>query len=379
MSGVVQRRLSAGRERKLSACGRFRPDWALKLERRKELKLTGRARRAFKARARACRDVAWHRRYLIVLDWTDGWPARAIAQALHCAVSTVYNVLGRFRQRGEVGLVDAREDNGQLKVDQEYLYHLRKVLEKSPQEYGYPRPTWTRELLVEVMVKLTGVRIHPATMSRVLRVLGARRGRPRPVVLSPMSKAARQRMIKKIERLLRSVPPREIVLYCDEADIHLNPKIGFDWMLPGTQKEVVTPGINQKRYIAGAMKGWCEKLFWVIGERKRSALFVALLFLICRELRWYRRIHIILDNCRIHKSKQTQTALKALGGKVVLHFLPPYCPEENKIERLWLDLHDNVTRNHQCEGIEDLVENVENFLIEKAQVSARAVMRTEAA
>ncbi|MFP2924295.1 hypothetical protein ACLESO_03555 [Pyxidicoccus sp. 3LG] len=32
----------------------------------------------------------------------------------------------------------------------------------------------------------------------------------------------------------------------------------------------------------------------------------------------------------------------------MLHFLPPYCPEGNRIERLWLDLHANVTRNHRC-------------------------------
>ena len=31
---------------------------------------------------------------------------------------------------------------------------------------------------------------------------------------------------------------------------------------------------------------------------------------------------------------------------MVLHFLPPYCPDHNRIERLWKDLHDNVTRNH---------------------------------
>jgi transposase len=31
----------------------------------------------------------------------------------------------------------------------------------------------------------------------------------------------------------------------------------------------------------------------------------------------------------------------------VLHFLPPYCPDDNRIERLWKDLHDNVTRNHK--------------------------------
>jgi len=32
----------------------------------------------------------------------------------------------------------------------------------------------------------------------------------------------------------------------DEVDIHLNPKIGGDWMLAGQQRRILTPGKNQK-------------------------------------------------------------------------------------------------------------------------------------
>jgi len=45
---------------------------------------------------------------------------------------------------------------------------------------------------------------------------------------------------------------RRVAVYEDEVDIHLNPKIGLDWMGLGQQKEVVTPGKNVKRYLAGA-------------------------------------------------------------------------------------------------------------------------------
>ena len=42
--------------------------------------------------------------------------------------------------------------------------------------------------------------------------------------------------------------------YVDEVDIHWNPKIGNDWMLKGQQKHVLTPGENEKRYLAGALE-----------------------------------------------------------------------------------------------------------------------------
>ena len=40
------------------------------------------------------------------------------------------------------------------------------------------------------------------------------------------------------------------------------------------------------------------------------------------------------DNYRIHHSEITHAELSALNGKIVLHFLRPYCPKANKIERL---------------------------------------------
>ena len=61
-------------------------------------------------------------------------------------------------------------------------------------------------------------------------------------------------------------------------------------------------------------------------------------------------------------SPEVETALRELGGRVVLHFLPPYCPDANRIERLWGDLHDNVTRNHRCGNMEDLMDNVRSYL-----------------
>lgn len=45
-----------------------------------------------------------------------------------------------------------------------------------------------------------------------------------------------------------------------------------------------------------------------------------------------------------------------------MHFLPPYCPDDNLIEQVWLDLHDNVTRNYQCPTFVELAQNVVGFL-----------------
>ena len=75
-----------------------------------------------------------------------------------------------------------------------------------------------------------------------------------------------------------------------------------------------------------------------------------------------RTIHVILDNFIIHKSRMTRAWLAQFGAKIQLHFLPPYCPEENRIERIWLDLHANVTRNHLCRTMAELLKAVHQYL-----------------
>lgn len=104
--------------------------------------------------------------------------------------TTVGRVVKRFRRHGEAGLQDGRADNGADKLGEGYL-QLHTIVSNTPALYGWRRPTWTRELLIETMVRLIGVRIHVTTMSRALALIKARRGRPKPIVGCPWAKAAK--------------------------------------------------------------------------------------------------------------------------------------------------------------------------------------------
>jgi len=311
---------------------------------------------------RRCTHAAVRIRYLVVINLLNGRSARQTAEVLGVHNTTVYRVARRFRAHGEWALWDAREDNGDAKLDETFLATLHRVVRATPTQYGWRRPTWTRELLVETLVRQTGVRVHVATMSRALVLVQARRGRPRPTVGCPWAKAAKTRRLNRIRHLLATLPRRHVAVYEDEVDIHLNPKIGLDWMVRGQQKEVVTPGQNVKRYLAGALDIRTAQVHWVEGERKTSALFLALLNQLLRTFARAPVIHVILDNFRIHDSKIVHAALSGYGGRIQLHFLPPYCPNDNRIERLWQDLHANVTRNHTCSNMVELMREVRYYL-----------------
>ena len=193
-------------------------------------------------------------------------------------------------------------------------------------------------------------------------MIRARRGRPRPTVRCPWSPTAKNARLRMIRQMLAALRRDHVAVYEDEVDIHLNPRIGLDWMVRGQQKEVVTPGKNVKRYLAGALDVRTGMTTWVEGDRKTSALFISLLDRLIAHNPQAKVIHVILDNYRVHDSKITQAALRGYEGKIQLHFLPPYCPAENRIERVWEDLHAAVTRNHTCADIDTLMNEVREYL-----------------
>ena len=326
------------------------------------LRLEHRVKLTLRRMRRQTKDKGLADRCQIVLLTAKGRRRADVAESVGRSVSWVNRVVARFRDVGVAGLLDRREDNGRPKLDEWFLSTLYDVVDGSPRDYGYPRPTWTRELLAKVMHRLTGVKVHPATMSRALARIGARLGRPRPTVGCPWPKRRRDRRLAQIDRTLATLGPGEVAVWLDEVDVHLNPKIGLDWMNRGTQKHAPTPGNNAKRYLCGAMDA-DGLLTWVRGERKNSLLVVATLRKLAGETyRHAKVIHVVLDNFSIHDSKITRAAVAALGGRVKLHFLPPYCPQANRIERVWLDLHANVTRNHRCLGMDELMQNVSRYL-----------------
>ena len=326
------------------------------------LRLDRPVRRRLTKFLRKTKDYLTARRVLMILKLHQGLSRQQVARDLQCAASTVVEAAKRFRALGEDGLLDQRAGNGETKADERFLAELRQVLLKVPTELGWQRPTWTRELLCLELKRRGFPKVAVCTMGRALSKLGARLGSPKPTVLCPWNSERRKRRVAALRRLAKTATAAEPVFYEDEMDVHLNPKIGRDWMLPGHRRYVITPGKNRKHFVAGALNAATGKLTWVDAPSKASALFCKLVWKLAADYRRARRIHLIVDNYIIHSSKRTQHFLAQFGDRVVLHFLPPYCPNDNRIERVWLDLHSNVMRNHRCKPIEELMVHVSAFL-----------------
>lgn len=301
-------------------------------------------------------------RFHIVSRLGLGRSSPQVAEEVDVARSTVVRAAAHFVAEGVAGLYDKRRGNGAAKVDDAFRRALATLLRHTPEDFGWMRPTWTRELLCLQMRRDGWPGVAVCTMGRALAHVGARLGMPKPIVLCPWPRDARKRVLAGIRRLEERASADEPVLYSDEVDVHLNPKIGRDWMLRGHQRRIVTPGKNQKFYLAGALDVRTGRLHTTGAEKKNAALFCQLLWLLASQYRRARRVHLVVDNYGIHSAHLTRDTLATLGGRIVLHFLPPYCPDANRIERVWQDFHANVTRNHRCKTMNHLLANARQYL-----------------
>lgn len=297
-------------------------------------------------------------RIILLLAQEDS--AREVQQKVGCVRSSVYTTFYRFEEQGVDGLRDKRLVGKPAKATPEVREQLLGYLDQVPKDYGWQRSTWTLELLSRQLHSDTQVKITPSHLRQVLKQEKCRRGRPRPALRIPVQ--GRRKILDDLAQLVQASSPEEEVLYVDEADIDLNPRIGLTYMRQGQQQLILTPGQNVKYYIAGALNASTGNILYSHGPRKNSSLFISLLDVLKNAYRRARKIHVILDNYIIHKSRQTEQALRELGGKIKLHFLPPYSPEHNPIERLWKQLHDNVTRNHQHKTMASLWADVVTFM-----------------
>ncbi len=73
-------------------------------------------------------------------------------------------------------------------------------------------------------------------------------------------------------------------------------------------------------------------------------------------------LHLILDNGPPHHSKRARAMVKALGGQVKLHFLPPYSPRLNPIEKFWALLRRRLAHNTDYPDFHVMQENLVYWL-----------------
>ncbi|MEQ1833536.1 MAG: helix-turn-helix domain-containing protein [Candidatus Eisenbacteria bacterium] len=150
-----------------------------------KLKLQRPARRRIQKvdRRSACPDQRI--RFPVVLKVAARLSCNAAARELGCAPSTAVRIVARFQSEGEAALLDRRNENGPHKIDADLRAGVCEILAGSPEDHGFTRPTRTLEILRALVEAVLRASLSLSTLWTLLRTVGARWGRPRPIVACP--------------------------------------------------------------------------------------------------------------------------------------------------------------------------------------------------
>jgi len=301
----------------------------------------------------------------ILLLCAAGRNPTEIAAVLFCSRSSVYRTV-RAYQAGTLGL--EHDDQGRLLPPARTTMlvpmlrrSLLALLKASPRAYGWCRTRWSCATLALTWQAQRGVAVSAETMRRWLHEVSWVWKRPKLVAKD--NDPCRIARLARIRYVFEQLKRCEAMVFADELDIHLLPKVGAAWMPKGTQLAVMTPGTNEKYYLAGAPDLATGTLRHCCGPRKTNELFQKLLQTLddAYPAPQFQRVYVVVDNYKIHKAKAVEQWL-ANHPRFTLLFLPTYCPRANPIERAFGDVHDLCTRNHTRKRLRTLVADVEEHL-----------------
>lgn len=135
------------------------------------------------------------------------------------------------------------------------------------------------------------------------------------------------------------------------------------WMKRGQQRRLpAANGPQSFQHVLGALNWQTNQVSWQLAEVKNSETFIAFLEHVLVEQYPTSSLVLVMDNAPYHHSAAVQAALSLFQHRLVVFWLPPYCPTLNPIERFWRHLKDVALANHLFPSISALIANLTHVL-----------------
>jgi transposase len=144
-------------------------------------------------------------------------------------------------------------------------------------------------------------------------------------------------------QLLEDTPAHAPLLFIDAVHPTIATKISYGWIKKGVNNPIATTASRTRVNIIGAIE---LKTMTVTSEFVETVNADSIKSFFEKLKKAYpkaEKLHIILDQAGYHRSQAVKEA--ALLYDIELHYLPPYSPNLNPIERLWKVMNEQVRHN----------------------------------
>lgn len=306
-------------------------------EKRKELRVAHRKERD--------RRVADRIKAVVLKD--QGWPCTKIAEALMLDEETITEHVDSYLKNQKL-----KPENGgsECKLNDEQLAELIKHLD----EYTY---TKTKDICAYIEKKY-GVSYTVGGLTTLLHRIGFTYKKPKetPGKADP---ERQQVFITAYEELKKTTPENEPILFIDSVHPTMATKLSYGWIRKGEDKLIASTASRTRVNLAGAIQlkdlTTITQSFETINAENMMGFFKK----IKDTFPYAPRIHIILDQSGYHRSQALRTFAEQNG--IELHFLPPYSPNLNPIERLWKVMNEYARNNRYFTTPEEFRNSIKFF------------------
>jgi transposase len=301
-------------------------------------------------RARQTKDKHEYTRLCVILARSEGMSPELIAQALRISVSSVYQYITDYEKENKT---QHETQGGSIsKLNEEQTKELIKHLETITYLYA-------KEICYYVREKY-GIEYSVPGMTRWLKEHGFVYKEP-VAVPGKLDPEKQEAFIKKYEDLKANLPEDEEIYFIDAVHPAHQSQTASGWIKKGETKTLPTTNKQKRVHFIGALA--LSKMEIVAKEYSTVNGENMIDFLKNLEISSSAsRIHIICDNGRANKNKEVQEYLKT--SKIEIHYLPPYSPNLNAIERLWKVMRELKTYNRCYGSFAEFTEAIRNFFFE---------------
>ena len=288
---------------------------------------------------------------ILLLD--RGWSFADIAEALFLDDSTVRTWLKSFQEGGVEALVLFDLNGGScalapLQIDELSVWATEAL------------PTSTTEI-GQFILERFGLDYSRSGIIKLMNRTGFDWKKPESVP-GKIDAETQQKFIDAHEDLRNSLDPDEAVVYVDAVHPTHQAKPAGRWLPRGQRCALPAASGRDRLNLHGAIDLETGRTNILDVRTVDAESTIALLEALEQSHSTMRRIHVFLDNARYHHARAVQDWMKQPGRRIVLHFVPSYCPHLNPIERLWKVMPENVARNKTYAKVRDFADAVLGFL-----------------
>ena len=167
----------------------------------------------------------------------------------------------------------------------------------------------------------------------------------------------REAFLQKLEQLFNR--PDVDIWFADESGFEGDPRPRKRWDKKGRKTRVTKNGGHLRINVIGMVCPRSGEFFAIEASHSDSATYQAFLDEADKSIAFQRTTNIlIMDNASWHKRKTTN------WHSWQPMYLPPYSPDLNPIERIWLTMKARWFNNYVCKSEEKLLERLDQPILD---------------